>query len=125
MASRRTTQTKRTASSRPTRAPRRSAKPAKKKVMLAGKYKVILGAAVFAFAAYTMFSMISLQADLKDARALLEEKRAAVEQQSAENEQLLTLLESGSEQELIERAAREKLGYVYAGEEIFEDISGN
>lgn len=93
--------------------------------MLAGKYKVILGAAVFAFAAYTMFSMISLQADLKDARALLEEKRAAVEQQSAENEQLLTLLESGSEQELIERAAREKLGYVYAGEEIFEDISGN
>lgn len=117
--------TKRTTTSRQNRPSQRRTRPAKKKVKSAGKYKVVLGLAIFAFAAYTMFSMISLQSQLKDTRALLEEKKVAVEQQSAENEQLLALLESGSEQELIERAAREKLGYVYAGEEIFENISGN
>lgn len=81
--------------------------------------------AVFALAAYTVFSMISLQAELSSARAKLNEKKQAIEQQSAENDELLELLENGSQKELIERAAREKLGYVYAGEEIYENISGN
>ena len=41
------------------------------------------------------------------------------------NKELESLLENGSHDELVERAAREKLGFVYANEEIYEDIKGN
>lgn len=80
---------------------------------------------VFVLAAYTVFSMISLQTELSAVRTTLSEKKQTLEEKSAENKQLRDLLENGSQKELIERAAREKLGYVYAGEEIFENISGN
>ena len=100
-------------------------KPAKKRVVIAGKYKAIAALIVFLLASYTVYSMVSLQAELSQAKAQLEEKKAAIEQQTLENEQLLDLLENGSEKDLIERVAREKLGYAYAGEEIFENISGN
>lgn len=69
--------------------------------------------------------MVSLQSELSAVRATLSEKKQTLEEKSAENKQLRELLENGSQKELIERAAREKLGYVYAGEEIFENISGN
>ncbi len=80
---------------------------------------------VFVLAAYTVFSMVSLQSELSSVRATLSEKKQTLEEKSVENKQLRELLENGSQKELIERAAREKLGYVYAGEEIFENISGN
>ena len=35
------------------------------------------------------------------------------------------LLESGDDAEFIERAARDKLGFVYANENVYIDISGN
>ena len=35
------------------------------------------------------------------------------------------LLENGDDTEFIERAAREKLGFVYANENVYIDISGN
>mgnify|MGYP003295071923 CR=1 FL=1 len=35
------------------------------------------------------------------------------------------LLESGDDAEFIERAAREKLGFVYANEHVYIDISGD
>ena len=36
-----------------------------------------------------------------------------------------SLLDSDSNAELIEKAARERLGYIYSNEQIFIDISGN
>lgn len=35
------------------------------------------------------------------------------------------MLEDGSKTKIIEKAARERLGYVYPDEQIFIDISGN
>ena len=40
-------------------------------------------------------------------------------------EELTRLLEEGDEKELIEKAARERLGYVYPNEQVFIDPSGN
>lgn len=114
--------TPRTATKRRTQSKR---KPAKKRVVIARKYKAIATLIAFLLASYTVYSMISLQAELSQAKALLEEKKATIEQQTLENKQLLDLLENGDEKALIERVAREKLGYAYAGEEIFENISGN
>lgn len=40
------------------------------------------------------------------------------------NQELTNLIENGTEADYIERAARDRLGYVYANEEVFTDISG-
>ena len=40
-------------------------------------------------------------------------------------EELKALLEDGSKTKIIDKAARERLGYVYPDEQIFIDISGN
>ncbi len=100
-------------------------KNGRKKRSNLGRYKAVAALLVFVLAAYTVFSMVSLQSELSAVRATLSEKKQTLEEKSAENKQLRELLENGSQKELIERAAREKLGYVYAGEEIFENISGN
>ena len=38
---------------------------------------------------------------------------------------MANMLENSTDEDFIERAAREKLGYVYADEHKFIDISGN
>lgn len=80
--------------------------------------------ALLVFAIYTLYSMISLQSDLVSYRAELKQKKEAKVQQCIANENLKNLLTNGSQKELIEHAAREKLDYVYANEEVYEDISG-
>ena len=39
--------------------------------------------------------------------------------------ELTELLEEGSQADIVEKAARERLGYVYSDEVIYIDISGN
>ena len=104
---------------------RQSRPPVKKKKQKnSGMFKFAISLAVFVFACYTVFSMVSLQAELVQVRSQLSERKTAIEQKSAENENLKKLIKSGSEKDLIERMAREKLGYVYAGEEIFQNTEG-
>ena len=56
-----------------------------------------------------------------------EEKLAAVMEQiqlaNQENDELIRIL-NGTDEEVIERIAREKLGYAAVGERVFEDIYG-
>ena len=60
----------------------------------------------------------SLQLELEKANARRDELALAVAEKSK-------LLETGNDIDFIERAAREKLGYVYDNEHIFIDISGD
>ena len=56
-----------------------------------------------------------------------QELKAVEEQlhiQLAENTELHRLLEDGTEQEIIERIARDRLGYAKPGERVFVDTSG-
>ena len=39
--------------------------------------------------------------------------------------ELVNLLENGTESDFIEKAARERLGYVYSDEKVYIDLSGN
>lgn len=89
-----------------------------------GGKSVIFRIALLLVAVYTIYSMISLQTQLAQSKSILEQKQALIHEKQISNEQLQDLLENGSEQELIERAAREKLDYVYANEEVYEDLSG-
>ncbi len=74
---------------------------------------------------YMVVTLTGLWNNLNESRAELKalEEQKAVKQ--TEIEELKKLLDSGSKEELIERAARERLGYVYSDEQIFIDISGN
>lgn len=80
--------------------------------------------ALLIFAIYTLYSMISLQSELVAVRAELKQKQEEIAQRQISNEELENLLSNGTQKELIERAARDKLDYVYANEEVYEDISG-
>ena len=88
------------------------------------KKTVIFPIALLLFSAYMIYAMITLQTELAQNKKILADKQAQISELQVPNEELSELLNNGSQKELIERAAREKLGFVYANEEIYEDISG-
>lgn len=88
------------------------------------KSSLLIRVALLIFAIYTLYSMITLQSELISSRAELKLKQEEIAQRQISNRELEDLLSNGTQKELIERAARDKLNYVYANEEIYEDISG-
>ena len=88
------------------------------------KRSVVLRLVLLAFLGYGIFTLGQLQFDLfkMDAQHKeLVQKRREVEMRSAE---ITNLLQNGTEAEFVERAARERLGYVFPDEEVFVDKSG-
>ena len=74
---------------------------------------------------YLLYSLGDLQVQLINQRKEyneLNEQKKVMEQKISELERLL---EDGTEADIIEKAARERLVYVYADEQVFVDISGN
>lgn len=86
---------------------------------------VILRLVLLAFAIYSIVSLGSLQLEMIDKVKKLDELQIEVDAKRAQNQKYLRLLETGTEKDFIERAARDRLGYVYADEEVYTDISGN
>ncbi len=87
--------------------------------------RVVFKVSIVLLAFYLVYSMISLQAQLVSSRKVLAQKQEEISALKISNKELESLLENGSHDELVERAAREKLGFVYANEEIYVDIKGN
>ena len=77
-----------------------------------------------AFTIYIIISLTSLQVQLIGLKRELNSKTAHYNELNLEIEEALHLLDSGNETELIEKTARERLGYYYPDEEIHIDISG-
>lgn len=71
-----------------------------------------------------MLSFIQNQVEIASKRQELEAVQAQLEAQIAENTELQRVLESGTEEEIIERIARDNLGYAKPGERVFVDTSG-
>ena len=86
---------------------------------------VILRILLLVFAVYTAFSLVSLQMELVSAKKELSEKQAILSEKKARINELNDLLENGTEKELIEKAARDRLGYVYPDEQIYIDPSAD
>lgn len=78
-----------------------------------------------AFSIYMIITMGGLFKDLADAKNELNYWQTIEEQTSLRIDELKRLLESGDEAAIIEKAARERLGYVYADEQVYIDISGS
>lgn len=89
------------------------------------KKSIILELAVIAAAVYVVVSLVQLQVQIGEASRKCDEVSAAYENQQLENRELQRLLESGNEEEYIERVAREQLGFVKPDEKVFYDVAGN
>lgn len=86
---------------------------------------IVLRVALLVFCVYAMVSIGSLQAQLLSGRRELARLNREKEEKTQRVAELVTLLDDGTEREFIEHAARERLGYVYPGEKVYIDLSGN
>ncbi len=89
------------------------------------KKSVIVRVIVLGVAVYMVATLIGLGNQLAESRAKLAEYEKQRDSLKLETKELKTLLDSDSHAAIIEKAARERLGYVYSNEEIYIDISGN
>lgn len=89
------------------------------------KKSVIVRLIVLVVAVYMVATLIGLGNELAESRAQLAELEKKRDLEKIQIEELKALLDSDSHSAIIEKAARERLGYVYSDEEIYIDISGN
>ena len=81
---------------------------------------MILGVCV-----YMIATLSGLWNTLNKSRKELDELKEQYAAEQNDIEELRAMLEEGSESKIIEKAARERLGYIYPDEQVFIDISGN
>lgn len=74
---------------------------------------------------YVVFTLLQLQIDIRAKKEELDEISQQCIEQTLENQELESYLSMGDNTQLIEKIAREKLGYAYPGEQIFYDSAGN
>ncbi|HIZ17318.1 MAG TPA: septum formation initiator family protein [Firmicutes bacterium] len=86
---------------------------------------IILRLVLLAFSAYCIYSISSYAVDL----IKIKQESAEVIKQNNETQlavdELQHMLDSEDNSEIIEHAARDKLGYVYSYEQVYTDISNN
>lgn len=86
---------------------------------------VLLRLLIIAFCAYMFISLGTLLTELSESRDALAQVQTEIDETASRIEENQNLLENSTEEELVEKAARERLGYVYPNEQVFVDISGN
>ncbi len=86
---------------------------------------IILRLLILGVCAYMTVTLGSLWNTLNESKAELKELKQQYTEEENDIEQLRSLLDSDSDNKIIEKAARERLGYIYSDEQIFIDISGN
>ena len=86
---------------------------------------IIVRLIVLFVASYMVVTLIGLFGELRENRNRLEELKATLSKEQIKIEEYKALLSEGSHADIIEKAARERLGYVYSNEEVYVDISGN
>lgn len=89
------------------------------------KKSIFVRLLVIGVSVYMIATLAGLWNDLNDSRNKLAALQKEYAQGQAEIDELRSILSDGSQTELIEKAARERLGYVYADEEVYVDVSGN
>ena len=86
---------------------------------------ILLRVLIVAFCLYLFLSVGSLIKDLTESRAGFAAVQEEITQTEAKVKELQHLTTNGTKEEIIEKAARERLGYVFADEQVYKDISGN
>ncbi len=86
---------------------------------------IILRVLILGVCVYMIATLSGLWNTLSQSRKELEALKAQYDQEQNDIEELRSMLEDGSQSQIIEKAARERLGFVYPDEQVFIDISGN
>ncbi len=89
------------------------------------KNSVLRRALLLVVCVYLLFSLGDLEHEYIKQRSALRDEIEKKNIISRQIDELKDLLENGTEADIIEKAARERLGFVYSDEQIFVDISGN
>ena len=67
--------------------------------------------------------LISINKQISESRAQLAQVQAQHDKIAAENAQLQNEVDSGNQDDYIERIAREKYGYIKPGDRVYQDIA--
>lgn len=94
---------------------------ARKKNKRVRKHSFFLGLALAAFIGFLVYSSLSAVLQISDYNDKIAAAQRELSAQRSENNELATYLKTASEDEIIIRIAREKLGYVMPNERIFYD----
>lgn len=86
---------------------------------------VLLRVLILGVCVYMIATLSGLWNTLNRSRKELETLKAEYAEEQNDIEELRAMLEDGSQSQIIEKAARERLGYIYPDEQVFIDISGN
>ncbi len=89
------------------------------------KSSIILRVAAVVVSVYMIVSLCTLWQNLVNEQNSLAQLEKVKAEKISQIDYLTSLLQSGKDSEIIEKAARERLGYVYADEQVYIDISGN
>ncbi len=86
---------------------------------------ILLRILIVAFCVYMFVSLVGLYGELCSGRDALADVQAEIRGTQARIDERNDLLQNSTEEELIEKAARERLGFVYPNERVYVDKSGN
>lgn len=86
--------------------------------------RFFLRAGLVLIGGYLVAGLVFNQMDIAAKQKELQDLENQLEQQRQQNDELERVLESGSDQEIIERVARDKLGYAKPNERVFIDVTG-
>lgn len=86
---------------------------------------ILLRIMILGVCVYMLATLSDLWNTLNESRKELDALNSQYLAEQNDIEALRAMLEDGSEAKIIEKAARERLGYVYPDEQVFIDISGN
>ncbi len=94
-------------------------------VMKRKEKSLLLRLLVLGVSAYFIVSLSFLWADLIESKKKLEDYESQIAATEITINEYKALLAEGNEAKIIEKAARERLGYVFSDEQVYIDISGN
>lgn len=86
---------------------------------------ILLRLFVLLVCGYFTVTLASLWGSLNDSLKELDKLKAQLAEEENEVKELRAMLEKESNTPLIEKAARDRLGYIYSDEQVFIDISGD
>lgn len=89
------------------------------------KRSIILRLLVIFVSVFMITKLVELLNDLNSKKSELNALNEELKTKQADVEELKNLIDNGSKEQIIEKAARQRLGFVYSNEEIYVDISGN
>ncbi len=89
-----------------------------------GLSHLLLRVGVALIGAYLVVGMVFNQVEIASKRQQLETVQQQLAAQQAQNDEISRVLESGSDEEIIERVARDKMGYAKPNERVFVDVTG-